>query len=337
MFKTIEVKEALQQDAVFIDTRTPKEFAEDHLPNAINLPILSDEERQLVGITYKQVSREKAIEKGIEFFSKKLPDFMKEVDKYKNKKIIFYCWRGGMRSRAVVALLDSLSYNAFQLIGGHKAYRAYVRERLENYQFKPKIIVLWGLTCTGKTELLNQFQNSLDLEGLAQHRGSLYGGIGLTPNNQKKFENLLLQKLDQLNKEEIVLVEGESRKIGDVQIPGFLYQLISNSKNVLITKSLEKRAEFAVKQYFFDKQSIEKIKNVTKSLFKVIPNQQKQEVLNLLENNRLKEAAKILLEHYYDPLYNHTLKEKKFSYIVSNDNLEEAMRLLKLIINNHKT
>src|SRR3989344_661571 len=332
MVKTISIKDALKLDAILIDTRTPKEFNEDHLPNAINLPILSNEERHLVGITYKQVSKDKAVEKGIAFFSQKLPEFMKDIDQYRNKTIIFYCWRGGMRSRAVVALLDSLGYNVLQLEGGYKSYRAHVRERLDHFIFKPKLIVLWGLTCTGKTELLNQYPNSLDLESLAQHRGSLYGGIGLAPNSQKKFENLLLQRLDRLNREKTILIEGESRKIGDVQIPEFLYKLMLNSINILITKSLNNRAEFAVKKYFSNQDSIEKIKMVTQSLFKVISNQQKNEIIKLLDNNKLKAAAKILLEFYYDPLYNHTLKQKKFSYIINNDNSNEAVKNLNLFL-----
>ena len=191
MFKTISVKEALlQNNALFIDTRTPKEFQDDHLPNAINLPILSNEERHLVGITYKQVSQEKAVELGIAYFSKKLPDFLKEVNQYQDKQIIFYCWRGGMRSKTVTALFDALGYNIRQLDGGYKSFRKLVQEKLNAYSLNQKIIVICGLTCTGKTELLNQFHNSIDLEGLAQHRGSLYGAIGMQPVSQKRFENL---------------------------------------------------------------------------------------------------------------------------------------------------
>jgi tRNA 2-selenouridine synthase len=331
MNKTIKVTEAIIKGAIFIDTRTSKEFSEDHLPGAINLPILSNEERHVVGITYKQVSKDKAIEKGIEYFSKKLPKFMQEINKYKDKQIIFYCWRGGMRSKAVVSLLDSLNYNVLQLEGGYKAYRTFVREELTNYKFKPKLIVLWGLTCTGKTELLNKLLNSIDLEGLAQHRGSLYGAIGLQPNSQKRFENLLLQKLNQLNNEKVVFIEGESKKIGDVQIPPFLYKMILHGTHVLVTKSLDKRAEFAVTEYFSNQNSIKQIKEVTKSLFKVISKKRQSEVIDFLEKKKFQAAAKILLEYYYDPLYNHTLKQRNFSHQINNDNIDEAVSKLKLI------
>jgi len=332
MPKTIPVKEALETEAIFIDTRTPKEFQEDHLPKAINLPILSNEERHLVGITYKQVSQEKALEQGISYFSKKLPEFMKEVGRYKDQKIIFYCWRGGLRSRAVTALLDSLGYDVLQLQGGYKYFRNYVRESLENYQLKAKLMVLWGLTCTGKTELLNQFPNCLDLEGLAQHRGSLYGAVGLTPVSQKRFENLLWQRLEQLKREEIIIIEGESRKIGRVQIPLFLYQRMLQGKHILITWSLDNRAEYAVKSYFKDDASLLQIKEITNALPRLLSPKQKQKIIELIDQRQLKEAAKMLLELYYDPLYNHTLRQLDFSAEINNDQPVPAAKKLALLM-----
>ncbi|MBI2666083.1 tRNA 2-selenouridine(34) synthase MnmH [Candidatus Woesearchaeota archaeon] len=354
MFATITVQQALQhKEAIFIDTRTPQEFAEDCLPNAINIPIFSDDERAMVGTIYKQISREKAIEKGIEFFSQKLPDFMNKINTLiekwiekgnkkeenktennkKDKELIIYCWRGGMRSKSVTALLDSLGYNVKQLEGGHKEYRAYVRERLQNYQLKAKLVVLWGLTCTGKTELIHQLPCSIDLEGLAQHRGSLYGAIGLQPRSQKKFENLFLQELEKLNDKEYILVEGESRKIGDVQIPAFFYKAMLNGKHILITQSIEKRAEAAVKEYFGEK-NVAEIKKVTEKLWKVIGKQRKEEVLQLLETGKFVEAARILLEFYYDPLYSHTLKKMQFVGEVRNESVEEGVKGIQEILTN---
>jgi len=325
MVTKINIAEALQKKAVFIDTRSPAEYELDHLPNAINLPILDNEERAIVGTLYKQVSREKAIEKGVEYFSAKLPQFMKEVDKHKNELIIIYCWRGGMRSRTVVALLESLGYNILQLAGGHKAFRAYVRERLENYILKAELVVFWGLTCTGKTRLLQNFSNFLDLEELAQHRGSLYGHIGLKPNSQKRFENLFLQRLDQLNKEKYLFVEGESRKIGDVQIPEFFYKAMLKGKHVLVERSMEKRAEEAVKNYMVG-NNIEDIKKITLSLFKLIGKERKKEIVELIDKGELREAAKILLEEYYDPLYLHTLKKRAYEFKINNDDTGGAVK-----------
>src|SRR3989338_5553245 len=143
MDSTVTVEEALgMQDTLFIDTRTPAEFDEDHIQGAINLPVLSNDERALVGTIYKQKSKEEAIAVGKEFFSKKQPQFLREVEKNKTKKLIINCWRGGMRSRFIVDLLRSLGYDAYQLQGGYKEYRRYVREQLEQFQLKPKLIVL---------------------------------------------------------------------------------------------------------------------------------------------------------------------------------------------------
>ena len=326
--KIVKYEELNPSKVVFVDTRTPKEFEEDHIPNAINLPILTNEERALVGTLYKQVSRKEAIDKGVEFFSQKLPGFMKEIGKYRDKEIVINCWRGGMRSRAVTALLDSLGFNVSQLEGGYKAYREHVRERLYNYDFKPKLIILWGLTCTGKTELLSKLDNSLDLEGLAQHRSSLYGAVGLKPNSQKRFETLLLENLDELNKKKIVFVEGESRRIGDVIIPEKLWKKICKGKNVHIVRNLDNRAKAAVKEYFDSDQKIMEIKKITESLWKVISKENKQKVIENIDNNDYHSASKILLEFYYDPLYSHTLKQIKFDCEISSDDVNDAVKNL---------
>jgi len=320
----MKITKALQEDVIFIDTRSQKEFAIDHLPDAINLPILDDEERAVVGTIYKQESQEEAIQKGVEFFSKKLPHFSKEMSKYKDKKIVIYCWRGGMRSKTVVSLFSSLGYNVHQLEGGYKSYREYVRDNLHNYKIKPKFIVLSGLTCTGKTQLLYKFNNSLDLEGLAQHRGSLYGAIGLKPRSQKMFENLLLQRLDELNNEKFVFVEGESRRIGDLMIPEPVWKAMKAGIQVKITRSIENRAKEAVVEYDVEK-NVEEIKKVTQTLWKVISKNNKEEVVKLLDEKKYAEAVKILLEFYYDLLYENTLKNIKFDYEVCNDDLEKAV------------
>ena len=319
MFTKISITEALQKEAIFIDTRTPKEYQEDHLPKALNIPMFLNDQRAVIGKIYKQISQDKAIQKGIELFSKRLPEFMKEINQYKDKQLIIYCWRGGMRSKTVVSLLDSLGYNVLQLDGGHKEYRRHIVRRLQTAQVKPKLIVLWGLTCSGKTKLITQFKNSIDLEGLAQHRGSLYGGIGLTPNTQKRFESLLFERLDQLQNEEYIFVEGESKRIGQVVVPEFFHKKMRNGTHILVKKSLDQRAELAMKEYFTSPDDIQKIKEITMRLKKVISNENKEKVISLLDNRKFSEAAKILLEFYYDPLYNHTLKNINFSFEIVND------------------
>src|SRR3989338_5876993 len=330
MINIITITQALlEKNSIFIDTRTPKEYAEDHLPSAVNIPIFSNEERAIIGTMYKQVSKEKAIEKGVELFSQKLPHFMAQINQYKKKQLLIYCWRGGMRSRTVTALLESLGYQVKQIEGGYKAYRQYVREKLHSYQLKPKLIVLWGLTCTGKSGLLKHFPNSIDLENLAQHRGSLYGAIGLQPRSQKQFENLLLQELERLNQEKYIMVEGESRKIGDVQLPEFFYTAMKNGIPIRVQRPLQQRAEYAVERYFNKKEDIENIKQVTQKLWKVISKNHQQEVLHLLEQKHYIDAAKILLEFYYDPLYEHTLNKIEYAFEIHNEIEKNAAEEIK--------
>ena len=332
MIPKISVAEALKTNHIFIDTRTPKEFAEDHLPHAINVPILSNEERAVVGTLYTQVSREDAVNKGVELFAQKLPTFMKQINQYRNQKIIINCWRGGMRSRAAVALLNALGYDAIQLKGGYKSFREYVRDRLYNYDFKPQLIMLWGLTCTGKTKILTHFENSLDVEGLAQHRSSLFGGVGLKPHTQKKFENLLLRRLEKLNTEKVVFVEGEGRRIGDLIIPETLWKKFMKGKNILITGSLNQRANVAVEEYLKDEENIIKIKEIALSLRQLISKENKEKIAKSIDNQDYHTAAKILLEFYYDPLYSHTLKQKTFDAEINSDDIEHAVKELKKLL-----
>jgi len=325
---TITIQHALKlPNTIFIDTRTPKEFQEDHIPGAINLPILSNDERAIVGTIYKQVSQQDAIQKGVEFFSQRLPDFLKEVTSHKDKTLIINCWRGGMRSHTVVSLLDSLKFNVLQLEGGYKSYRAYIKEHLYNYQLKPKIFILWGLTCTGKTSLLTKLTNSLNLEGAAHHRGSMYGAVGLTPSSQKSFETKIYQCLEQLNEKPYLFIEGESRRIGDLMIPDFLWHAMNHGTHILINRSIDNRAKAAVEEYFNSIPDLQQFKSITLNLpHNLLSNKRKQDIIQLLEQNNLIDAAKILLTEYYDPLYQNTLNKHQYAFEINSDDEQKAVK-----------
>jgi len=332
MVQKISVEKALEmQNVLLLDARTPKEYAEDHLIGAINVPLLDDQERHEIGIIYKQYSREKAIERGMELFPAKIPSIYHAVKDHQAKTIIVYCARGGMRSGIIASLLESIGFKVLQVEGGYKSFRQYITEQLYNFKLKPKIISLYGLTCTGKTKLLEQLPNALNLEELAQHRGSLYGGVGLTPHAQKRFENLLLQKLRELNHHHYIFVEGESRRIGKVEIPAFLFKAMKNGINILIKRDFELRAAAGVEEYFSSPDKIQQMKDITPQLREIISNKRKQEIINLIENEKYNDATKILLKEYYDVLYAHTLKDVKFDLEVKNDKIDEAVKKLKEI------
>ncbi len=323
MVEKTTVQNCLNKDVIFFDTRTPKEFAEDHIPDAISLPLFSNEERAIVGTIYKQVGREEAIQEGIKYFSAKLDTMFKEVKKYKDKKIVVYCWRGGMRSKAVASFLESIGFYVFQLEGGHKAYRQYVREQLPNIRLPKNIVVLWGLTGAGKTELLHRLEkekyNVLDLEGLAQHRSSMFGAIGLQPRTQKMFESLLFQQLKKFEGKEYVITEGESKKIGNVQIPDFLMGSIKKGLHIRVNDSLDNRAKRITKEYYQDQKTIEEIKQIIPKTKQKVSKLIVDMMLEALEKKQFNTVNGLLLEHYYDQLYKYTIDNIKYLHIINND------------------
>jgi len=330
MVETISVEDALSlRKKAIIDTRTPKEYAEDHLPGAINMPILENEERHEVGLTYKK-SKQKAIEVAVEMFSKRLPWFMKEINKLaKNRQLVIYCWRGGMRSRTVVALLDAFGYKVYQLEGGYKSYRRYVMDALANFDAKdlPRFVVLYGLTGTGKTEIVRWFSDAIDLEGLAQHRSSLFGSIGLDPRNQKMFDSLLLQELKRVKGKKHVLIEGESKKIGKILIPDFLFSAMKKGINVRVEADVSSRVKVLCKDY--GKALHEELLPILTRLKPRLSNTDIDELAVLIKKDDYKLVCRILLEKYYDPLYSHTVDNVRYDFSVDSNSISNAVMALK--------
>jgi len=324
--KTIKVEEALSGDYTFIDVRTPEEFEEATIPGAVNIPLFSNGERAVIGKLYTEVGQKEAIEKGYEFVQEKLPKLMQEIRKHEKKRLVIFCWRGGMRSKALCMLLENLGMNVRQLQGGHKEYRRYVVEKLKNYKPKTKLIVLYGLTGCGKTKMLKKFKNSLDLEGLAQHRSSLFGDIGLKPKSQKMFEALLVKRLEELDKEKYIITEGESRKIGNVIIPEALFREIQKGLKVKVEASMEYRIKNLIECYSNkeDEKIIEKIKMLTRRLGK----NKVEKMLELFEKKKYEEMVRMLLEEYYDPLYAHTINKQEYALVIRPEEIKSIEQLV---------
>ncbi|MEK6900333.1 MAG: tRNA 2-selenouridine(34) synthase MnmH, partial [Nanoarchaeota archaeon] len=262
----------------------------------------------------------------------KIPTIYAAVKDHKDKEIIVYCARGGMRSKIVASIIDSIGFKVLQVEGGYKSFRQYIKQQLVSFQLKPKIICLYGLTCTGKTQLLQEFPNSLDLEELAQHRGSLYGGVGLIPRSQKEFENLLLHRLKELNHYDLILVEGESRKVGNSEIPAFLFKAMKQGINVLVQRDFSRRAEEGAKEYFSTPEKVKAMREITPRLKEVISNKRKEDVIALIDEGKYQEATTILLKEYYDIRYQHLLKNTDYSYTVTNNDLSKAVKDLSAAI-----
>ncbi len=291
--ETINVQNAMDSDCVFVDVRSPAEFERERIPNAINIPVLDNEERAMIGTMYTRVNKEKAIKEGLAIFEKKVPKIISELQDV-NKPIVVYCWRGGMRSKTFVELFPNKKI--YQLSKGYKGYRAYVRSRLEKYEVKSEIYVVYGQTCVNKTKILQDFPNFLDLEGTAQHRGSVFGAIGLKPRSQKMFDSLILNWLDTNDgKFDKIIVEGESRKIGNVMIPDSLFKAMKKGTQVLLKAPVEKRVEVFVSEYF-NNSNVPELKAITLSLKKNMGNKLNEEAIAFLDSGDLDKYAKLMFE-----------------------------------------
>lgn len=330
MIETISYSNSVKLVNVqFIDTRSPGEFETDHIPDALNVSILDNDERALVGTMYKQVSQELAIEKGLDIYEKKINDIKKSLSDATNNKekvLVIYCWRGGMRSKTITELAKKEGIKCYQLSGGYKKYREFIRTNLYDFKLKSKLVVLHGLTGSGKTDLLINFKDMIDLEGMAQHRSSLFGSIGLKPNSQKKFETLLFQKLKSLNDKKFILIEGESRKIGNIIMPEFLYKAMKKGINVKVDCKFESRVNRLVEIYTSNNTDINKTKEITKTLTKKLGKKIVSKMIEFLENDKLHQFMQVILEKYYDPLYKYSIENLEYDLDVSSDDMDIAVK-----------
>ena len=233
-----------------IDVRSPLEFQQDHVPGAINLPVLSDAERSQVGTIYKQVSAFEARQIGAAMVSRNIATHIEAhfLKKEKDYRPLVYCWRGGQRSESLATVLSQIGWQVNLLNGGYRTYRRMVIETIESRMEDLSFVVLNGFTGVGKTAVLDQLaemgEQVLDLEGLAQHKGSVFGGDPENPQPaQKQFESLLFQKLREIDSNRVVFLEAESAKIGKLNVPNPLWQKMKQSPVIELNASLENRAK----------------------------------------------------------------------------------------------
>ena len=259
MIKTIEYSQIDKNNAndkcVLIDVRSPGEFKTATIPGAVNVYLFDDEQRKIIGTVYVQESVEKAKKLGMDAASKNLPIIYEKINSLQKeyKTLIFFCARGGMRSSSLVSLLASLGVNALKLRGGYKGYRAYINDELPKIIEEINFVVIHGNTGTGKTEILKQLSQKgydvLDLEGAANHRGSLLGSVGLgKESSQKQFESLVYHSLKK-RKSNLVFVEGESKRIGNIIIPEFIYSSMKKGKHINITSDIDFRVKNIINDY----------------------------------------------------------------------------------------
>ncbi len=332
----IDIKEALlRTDLLFIDIRSPGEYSESSIPGSINIPLFNDSEHHQIGTIYHLYGVNEARILALEFVSPKLPQLVKQITEASAGKIpLLYCRRGGMRSLSLYQVLSMTGVKVLRLKNGYRGYRKLVSERLINYRLNNKLVILHGLTGVGKTDLLHKLEKRgyavIDLEGLARHRGSVFGSVGLGPQrSQKDFDSLLLQKLDALNTESFIFIEGEGRRIGNIYLPLFLVKAMSEGYKLLLTASLETRVNRILATY--DPQTMtaqvrtELVKAIN-SLKNRLGKQKTNQLLALLEAGDLRIAAEILCRDYYDHLYSNSIPETaSFDLEFDAENLEKAV------------
>jgi tRNA 2-selenouridine synthase len=293
-----------------IDARTPAEYAEDHIPGAISAPVLGDAERAEVGTMYKQVSPFEAKKVGGALVARNVASHIEKQFSGKSKhwKPLVYCWRGGKRSGAMAHILREVGWDAHTLEGGYKAYRKWVVEQLSILPLKFDFQVIHGPTGSGKSRFLGALREAgaqvLDLEALAAHRGSVLGGLPGQPQpSQKMFESRLLQELNQFDFHKSVFVEGESKKIGELQVPEALMQRMRASPCVALEASLETRVELLLEEY---RHFLEDRAALEAQLDCLVALHGKEKIgawKALAQRGEWREFVARLLAEHYDPAY----------------------------------
>jgi tRNA 2-selenouridine synthase len=357
--------------ALVIDLRSPGEYREDHVPGALNVPLLDDAGRALVGFAYTQVSPRAGFERGQALIEGRIAELVQEVAgladwiapsldpacivraaaskgleqldavvapkavcSLQEGAVVLHCWRGGLRSRSVVGLLRALGLDrAVGLEGGYKSYRTRVMGELNEWSC-PKAHVLRGLTGVGKTLVLHEIERlrpgwTLDLEGCAGHRSSLLGMVGLDPVSQKTFESRMAARLRQRPEGPLVL-EGESRRVGDAVIPAAVWKVLQGGENLVLRAEMPRRISVLSTDYLAQPEALPKLREQLVQVEKRM--QGTWDLPGLLDGGRIDELVSVLLTDYYDPLYLHSEAGRDYACeIDAGDALQAAQDVIAWI------
>ncbi len=293
------------------DVRTPAEFRQGHFPGAVNIPLFSDDERALVGTIYKKKSPQKAFDEGLRITGPKMVSYVEQARTIaRENTILLYCWRGGMRSGSLGWLFETAGMKVYLLEGGYKAFRRYAREA---FTHPARLIVLGGMTGSGKTDILHELRKMgeqiLDLEGRAHHKGSAFGALGQPDQpTTEQFENDLFSDWYHLDLQKRIWIEDESRSVGKVFIPEELFRQMRSSPLVSVALDMPYRLDRLVKDYglFRPQELIDSILKIQKRLGGL----NTKRCTEAIQKGDLREAATILLG-YYDKSYKHTMSARE--------------------------
>ena len=329
MLKEITYEESLEiPGAVYVDVRAPVEFAEDHVAGAVNVPLFDDGERKEVGTIYRMSGRDDAILRGTSIVGDKLPDLVGSIMQYRDRTVVLMCARGGMRSASLASLLDSLGMTVCKLRDGYKGYRRHVAAQLASLVLPAPLFVLQGLTGAGKTEIIRKLPFAIDLEEMAGHRSSVFGGIGIEQNTQKRFETLLCDRIRGLGGAPSIVVEGESRKIGNLHLPDALYGIMKQSPSILIDTPIERRVDIIFNEYHRH-CTADNIPGIVSSLAHKLGKRNTDLLNGLYRDGNIRDFIRVMLEVYYDPLYRHTIDRKEHLAVIKNLDTDDAVKQVR--------
>ena len=292
-----------------LDVRSPSEFAEDRIPGSINLPALDDNEREVIGWTYKNVSRFNAQRMGAALVARNIAKHLETslAEKDGSYRPLLYCWRGGQRSGAFATVLTHVGWNTAVLDGGYRTYRRFVVDYLYKSDLVTRIILLDGNTGASKTELLRLLPRhgvqSLDLEGLANHRGSLFGAKSGGQPSQKLFESSLASQLLSFDPAVPVAVEAESSRIGALSIPPSLWFAMQNAARIEVEAPLEERARCLVRSFPDIVEDRSRLEDILEKMRKLHSSETLDRWNRLYESGQYELFAAELIKNHYDPRY----------------------------------
>jgi tRNA 2-selenouridine synthase len=323
----------LAREIPIIDVRSPSEYSKGHIPGSFNIPLFDDTERESVGIRYKKEGRIKAILKGLEVIGPSMQSKLEQALKIsKEGRLLVHCWRGGMRSEAM-AWLFSLGYIQTELLeGGYKSYRRLV---LENLSTPRRMIILGGFTGSGKTGILKYLGNSghqiVDLEGIANHKGSAFGSLGQLPQpTSEHFSNLLFDQLRETNSHDPIWLEDESRNIGNVFMPEEFYLNMQGNPAIILLMDIKTRLPRLLEEYsvYAPDELVASVMKISKRLGGDIT----MEAIQAINNGDFAKAIEIIL-HYYDKAYLFGLKKKqgKNIFYINTDTDDIETNAVKVI------
>lgn len=328
-----------------IDARTPSEYAEDHIPGAINLPVLDDEERVRVGTLHKQASAFDAKKVGAALVSRHIADHLEQyfASKPAGYKPLVYCWRGGNRSGSMAHVLQKVGFKAGQLDGGYKNYRRAVVAELETLPALFSFRVICGPTGCGKSRLLQALQAKgaqvLDLEALAAHRGSLLGDLPDQPQpSQKWLESSIWWQLKQFDPARPVYVESESKKIGKLRVPDALLAAIRSSQSLWLDVAIEHRVQLLLEEYEHFLASPQTLLTQIEHLAELRGRGTIARWSELVGQKRWGEFVRDMLQNHYDPAYqkslgkNYAEREDSLKFTLSGTSPDDFDRLAGAIL-----